>query len=159
MFRMTNENDTPDASSRARPARPTQDSTQSAQDAQPTRQPFFATLWKYCGVSLTQTFVELGAFALLSLALQSGVANGCAIVCSATYQFLMNRNLTFKSTSNFWRSVALFVCMWLFNFAFSTFMLATLPASFGLDPLLVKIITMGCQGVWGFLLSRYVIFR
>ncbi len=32
----------------------------------------------------------------------------------------MNRNVTFKSSSNFTRSVALFVLLWIWNFTFST---------------------------------------
>jgi len=32
-------------------------------------------------------------------------------VCSETYNFVMNRNVTFKSSSNFTRSVALFVLL------------------------------------------------
>lgn len=46
----------------------------------------------------------------------SQIANGIAVVCSATYNFVMNRNVTFKSSSNFTRSVALFVLLWIWNF-------------------------------------------
>lgn len=114
----------------------------------------------YGGVSLTQTFVEFGVFALLQwLGLASQVANGFAIAVSASYNFLMNRNVTFKASSSFGRSVALFVLLYLWNFAFSSAMLAWLPSSLGWDPTVVKLLTMGCQGVWGFLLCRNVIFR
>lgn len=120
------------------------------------------TLWqlvKYCSVSFTQTFVELGVFTLLRFFLAFTAANAMAVACSATYQFLMNRNLTFKSSSNFARSVVLFVLMWIWNFAFSTFATSTLSGNFGWDASLVKFMTMGCQAVWGFLLSKYVIFK
>lgn len=117
-----------------------------------------STLIKYCGVSLTQTFVELGLFALLSLAIPVGPANACAVVCSATYQFLMNRNVTFKSSSNFTRSVILFIALWVFNLAFSTSLVTFAPDLWGWSPFVAKIVAMVCQGVWGFLLSRYVIF-
>ena len=119
------------------------------------------TLWqlvKYCSVSFTQTFVELGTFTLLRIFLPFASANAIAVACSATYQFLMNRNLTFKSSSNFTRSVVLFVLMWVWNFAFSTFAINTL-SGMGWDASLVKFITMGCQATWGFLLSKYVIFK
>lgn len=114
----------------------------------------------YGGVSFTQTFVEFGAFALLqAVGLGAQMANGLAIVVSASYNFVMNRNVTFKASSNFARSVALFVLLYLWNFAFSAAMLAWLPGSFGWDPTVVKLFTMCCQGVWGFVLCRNVIFR
>ena len=72
-----------------------------------------AVLGKYVGVSATQTIVEYATFAILHLiGVPSQIANGIAVVCSATYNFVMNRNVTFKSSSNFTRSVALFVLLW-----------------------------------------------
>lgn len=73
-----------------------------------------AVLGKYVGVSATQTIVEYATFAILHLiGVPSQIANGIAVVCSATYNFVMNRNVTFKSSSNFTRSVALFVLLWI----------------------------------------------
>lgn len=103
--------------------------------------------------------MELGAFALFRTFLGFSTANVIAIVCSATYQFLMNRNLTFKSSSNIVRSAVLFILMWCWNLAFSTSMIALLSSNFGWDQNLVKFLTMGCQAIWGFLLSKYVIFK
>lgn len=61
-----------------------------------------AVLGKYVGVSATQTIVEYATFAILHLiGVPSQIANGIAVVCSATYNFVMNRNVTFKSSSNF----------------------------------------------------------
>ena len=72
-----------------------------------------AVLGKHVGVSATQTIVEYATFAILHLiGVPSQVSNGIAVVCSATYNFVMNRNVTFKSSSNFTRSVALFVLLW-----------------------------------------------
>lgn len=57
--------------------------------------------------------MEYATFAILHLiGVPSQIANGIAVVCSATYNFVMNRNVTFKSSSNFTRSVALFVLLW-----------------------------------------------
>ena len=115
---------------------------------------------KYFGVSFTQTFVELGVFAVLEgLGMDDQIANVFAIVCSATYGFTMNRNITFKSSSNFKRSVVLFILLWCWNLTFCNLCLTFLPGLWGWDPLVIKLITMACQGVWGFLLSRNVIFR
>ena len=56
-----------------------------------------AVLGKYVGVSATQTIVEYATFAILHLiGVPSQIANGIAVVCSATYNFVMNRNVTFK---------------------------------------------------------------
>ena len=72
-----------------------------------------AVLGKYMGVSATQTIVEYATFAILHLiGVPSQISNGIAVVCSATYNFVMNRNVTFKSSSNFARSMALFVLLW-----------------------------------------------
>lgn len=118
----------------------------------------FRQFVKYGGVSFAQTFVELGVFALLNLVLPFSAANFVAVVCSATFQYVMNRNLTFKSSSSYARSISLFVLLWIWNLAFSSFAIAELSA-IGWSPTLVKVITMACQGCWGFLLSKYVIFR
>ena len=42
----------------------------------------------YYGVSIVQTFVEFGVFALAQLALSTGVANGIAVACSGSFNFL-----------------------------------------------------------------------
>ena len=109
-------------------------------------------------MSFAQTFVELGVFALLNVFVGFSAANFVAVVCSATFQYVMNRNITFKSSSSYARSITLFVLLWVWNLAFSTFAITQL-AALGWSQTLVKLITMGCQGVWGFLLSKYVIFR
>lgn len=119
-----------------------------------------AQLSKYCGVSVTQTFVEFGVFFLLqAIGMPSKAANACSIVCSGSYNFIMNRNITFKASSNFARSVVLFVLLYCWNFLFCNIMLSVLPPILGWSATGVKLFTMCCQGVWGFLLCRYVIFK
>lgn len=126
----------------------------------PTRRNFFPQLTKYFGVSFTQTFVELGVFATLhGLGVPSRIANVFAIVCSASYNYVMNRNITFKASSNFKRSVVLFVLLYCWNLFFSNMCLTFLPLYLGWNATLVKLLTMCCQGCWGFLLCRHVIFR
>jgi len=89
-------------------------------------------------VSATQTIVEFGSFTLLHvLSVPSAIANGVAIVLSASYNFLMNRNVTFKSSSNFGRSMALFMLLWVWNYLFGSIMLAWLPSAFGWNAVLV----------------------
>ena len=119
-----------------------------------------AVLGKYMGVSATQTIVEYATFAILHLiGVPSQISNGIAVVCSATYNFVMNRNVTFKSSSNFARSMALFVLLWIWNFTFSTLLIGWMPGATGLSPYVVKFIAMACQFGWGYPLCKYVIFR
>lgn len=113
----------------------------------------------YYGVSIVQTFVEFGVFALAHLALPTGVANGIAVACSGSFNFLMNRNITFKASSNFWRSVVLFIALYVWNFLFGTWFIGWAAASFGCAEMVGKFATMAMQGIWGFCLCKWVIFR
>ena len=114
----------------------------------------------YYGVSAVQTVVEFAVFAITqALGLATGVANGIAVACSGTFNFLMNRNVTFKASSNFMRSVILFVLLYLWNFAFGTWFIGATYAVFGLSQTIGKFITMAMQGVWGFCLCKWVIFK
>ena len=117
-------------------------------------------LVSYFGVSATQTLVEFGTFTVLHLlSLPNPVPSVASIAVSGTYNFVMNRNLTFKSTSNLSRSIILFILLYIWNFVFLQLMLGVLPSAFGWDPVGVKFFTMMCQGIWGYLLSKFVIFR
>lgn len=71
----------------------------------------------------------------------------------------MNRNVTFKSSSNFTRSVILFITLWAWNYLFGSTMLTWLPQNLGWNAILVKFLTMGCQFAWGYPLRKHVIFR
>lgn len=113
----------------------------------------------YYGVSILQTFVEFGVFAIAQLVLSTTVANGIAVVCSGTFNFLMNRNITFKASSNFWRSVVMFVALYVWNFLFGTWFIGWSAAVFGCPEMLGKFITMAMQGIWGFCLCKWVIFK
>lgn len=117
-------------------------------------------LFSYGGVSAMQTFVEFGVFAVLQLAgLPFRLANAVAVFCSGSFNYVMNRNVTFKSSSNYARSIAMFVAMYCWNLLFSNLMMAWIPGLLGWPTMAVKIVTMGMQAVWGFLLCRYVIFK
>lgn len=125
-----------------------------------TQTPRRRTLLPYLMVSATQTLVEFGSFTLLHLlTVPSTIANAVAIVLSASYNFLMNRNVTFKSSSNFTRSVILFITLWVWNYLFGSTMLTWLPQNLGWNAIFVKFLTMGCQFAWGYPLCKHVIFR
>ena len=105
----------------------------------------------YYGVSILQTFVEFGVFALAQFVLSTSIANGIAVACSGTFNFLMNRNITFKASSNFWRSVFMFVALYIWNFLFGTWFIAWTAAVFGRPEMLGKVHHHGYAGYLGFL--------
>ena len=92
----------------------------------------------YYGVSIAQTVVEFGVFALAQLALPTGVANGIAVACSGSFNF---------------------VALYLWNFLFGTWFIAWAAATFGCPEAIGKFITMAMQGIWGFCLCKWVIFK
>ena len=121
---------------------------------------FLRQAMTYYGVSVAQTFVEFGVFAVMQLlGLATGTANGIAVACSGSFNFLMNRNITFKASSNFWRSVVLFILLYLWNFLFGTWFISATASAFGLPQTVGKFITMAMQGVGGFWLCKWVIFK
>lgn len=121
---------------------------------------FLRQVFMYYGVSIVQTFVEFGVFALMkAFGLAVGVSNGIAVVCSGSFNFLMNRNITFRASSNFWRSVALFVLLYVWNFLFGTWFIDATSAALGWPQVTGKLITMVMQGIWGFCLCKWVIFK
>lgn len=127
------------------------------QEAKPN---FIRQVMTYGGVSIAQTFVEFGVFAFMQLfGLATSVANAIAIAVSGSFNFLMNRNVTFKASSNFLRSVVLFVLLYLWNYAFGTWFITTVASVFGVPQMVGKAITMGLQGIWGFCLCKWVIFK
>lgn len=121
---------------------------------------FLRQAFTYYGVSIAQTFIEFGVFAIMqAIGLATGIANGIAVACSGTFNFLMNRNVTFKASTNFWRSVALFVALYVWNFLFGTWFIGATSAAFGLPQAIGKFITMAMQSIWGFCLCKWVIFK
>ena len=110
----------------------------------------------YFMVSFSQTFVEFGAFALLQLLhFAEPIPSAGSIVVSGSWNYMLNRNITFKSTANYTRSIFLFILLYVWNFIYLNLMLHILPW----NPMLIKLFTMACQGVWGFLLCKFVIFK
>ncbi len=112
--------------------------------------------FSYFMVSFSQTFVEFGAFALLQLlAFPAPIPSAGSIIVSGSWNYMLNRNITFKSTANYARSITLFILLYCWNFVFLNLMLNLLPW----DPMLIKLFTMACQGVWGFLACKFIIFK
>ncbi len=116
---------------------------------------------KYLLVGGSSALIELVVFqALLTLSpIGVGPSNVIALVCSTTYNFLMNRNFTFKSASNPARSLVLYLLLFAFNTTLTTTVLSILVDHWGWNSILSKLLTMACVTLWNFVLYRKVVFR
>ena len=115
---------------------------------------------KYLGVGAGTALLELALFWLLSspLHLDVAIANVIAVVVATVTNFLLNRSVTFASTSNPARSAVLYALLFAFNTAFSTITISYF-ASLGAPAIVVKVITMACIVCWNFVLYRKVVFK
>lgn len=115
---------------------------------------------KYLVVGGSSAVIELVLFQLLSaaFAIPLAAANVTAVVVSTVFNFLVNRNVTFKSTSNPLRSLVLYLLLFALNTTFSTAVISLLAAQ-GVYPLVAKVCTMACIVLWNFVLYKKVIFK
>lgn len=103
--------------------------------------------------------LELGLFQVLFelLKLPLAVSNVSATVVATAVNFLLNRNVTFKSTSNPVRSLVLYIVLFGANMAISTLMIGVL-VGLGIPSAVAKLIMQACVVVWNFVLYRKIIF-
>ncbi len=115
---------------------------------------------KYVAVGGSTALLELVLFRLLFWVTGGNVAisNVSAVVVATACNFLLNRSVTFKSTSNPVRSGVLYILLLVFNTTFSTFAIGWMVNA-GLVPSLAKAITQGCVVVWNYFLYRNVVFK
>jgi putative flippase GtrA len=116
--------------------------------------------FRYLIVGGTSALIELALFSLIYY-LSKGLtipANIIAVCVATSFNFLVNRNFTFKSTSNFWRSAILYLLLFGLNLAFTT-VFTTILINYGAFPLLAKLTTMACVTMWNFFLYNKVVFR
>ena len=115
---------------------------------------------KYLMVGGSSAVIELVLFQLLSavFAIPLAAANVTAVVVSTVFNFLVNRNVTFKSTSNPLRSLVLYLLLFALNTTFSTVVISFLAAQ-GVYPLVAKVCTMACIVLWNFVLYKKIIFK
>ena len=113
----------------------------------------------YVLVGLSSAAVELGVFQLCYelLHLDLAIANPISAVVSMIFNFLLNRNVTFKSSSNPLRSAILFLLLWFFNLFVTTNVIGLLIGA-GLHSAVAKVLTQGMVVCWNFFLYRKVIF-
>lgn len=109
-----------------------------------------------------------GSSALLELAIFQGLyslaglavapSNIVAVVVATVYNFLMNRSVTFKSTSNPLRSLVLYLLLFAANLAFSTWAIGAL-IGLGVPSAIAKIMTQAAIATWNFFIYKAVVFR
>ena len=117
-------------------------------------------VFAYLATGVGTALFELVLFWCLSdlLGLAVSVANICAVVAATALNFIVNRSVTFNSTSNLVRSAVLYVLLFLFNLAFSTYVITALTG-LGANPVITKAATQVLIAIWNFLLYRNVVFR
>lgn len=116
-------------------------------------------LW-YLFIGGASALIELVIFQLLYSLFHVGVApaNIIAVVVATVFNFLMNRNVTFKSTSNPVRSFILYLLLFVANLAFSTWAIAVM-IGIGVHSAIAKLITQVAIATWNFFIYRVFIFR
>lgn len=102
--------------------------------------------------------IDIGLFqALYSFGIHPIPANVTSLLISTVFNFLMNRNVTFKSTANPARSLILYLLLLAFNICFSSTAI-NLMIGYGIHSLIAKLIALVCTTSWNFVLYRKVVF-
>ena len=116
-------------------------------------------LW-YLFIGGASALIEFVLFQVLYSLFDVGVApaNIIAVVVATVFNFLMNRNVTFKSTSNPVRSLVLYLLLFAANLALSTWAIAAM-IGVGVHSAVAKIITQVAIATWNFFIYRKFIFR
>lgn len=116
---------------------------------------------KYLLVGGSSTVIEVVVFQLLLSLTPAGVApsNIIALVVSTGFNFALNRNFTFRSSTNPFRSLVLYLILFAFNTLFTTVLLSILIDDLGWKAVLAKLLGIACTTLWNFVLYRTVIFK
>lgn len=102
--------------------------------------------------------IDIGLFqALYSFGIAVALANAVSLSISTVFNFLMNRNITFKSAANPMRSAIAYLLLLVFNMLFSSLAI-TILIDIGLHSLPAKLAALACTTSWNFVLYRKVVF-
>lgn len=100
---------------------------------------------------LFQTFYSV-------LAVDVSLSNIFAVLIATAYNFLVNRTVAFKSSSNLARSIVLYTLLFLVNLTITTVAI-TAMVNVGVNSILAKILMQACVVCWNFVLYRKVVFK
>lgn len=114
----------------------------------------------YLLVGGTSALGELVIFqtAYAVLHLPPYLANIVALIAANIYTFLLNRNVTFSSTSKPVRSLALYLCLLLFNTVITSILITLFVETLGINSVIAKLSTQVMTTLWNFFIYRKVIF-
>ena len=114
----------------------------------------------YVAIGIASALIELLLFQGLYYFSPLGIipSNVIAVLLATVFNFTLNRNVTFKSTTNTFRSLLLYTLLFIFNLCFSSLAIQAL-VNLGWHSAIAKILTQGCIVLWNFFLYRNVIFR
>lgn len=104
--------------------------------------------------------LELGLFQLLYelIGLPLEPSNVLATIVATATNFLLNRSVTFKSSSSPVRSAILYCLLFAFNTTVSTLAIGFM-VRFGLPSAIAKVLMQGAVVVWNFFIYRKIIFK
>jgi putative flippase GtrA len=106
--------------------------------------------------ALIELLLFLGCYEFMHIAI--AYSNVIALVSSTVVNFSLNRQWSFKSSSNLVGSMVKYGILFIFNLGFSTVVVIWL-VGFGLPSVFAKAMTMACVVCWNFVLYRKVIFK
>ena len=99
---------------------------------------------RYLFIGGSTAIFELSLYTILRslVHLSVSLSNVTAVVVATILNFLLNRNLAFKGSSNFTRSLILYIILFSFNTTFSTYAIIFM-VKLGIVDTLAKLATMG----------------
>lgn len=114
----------------------------------------------YIFAGASAALLELGLFQLLYavFGVNVSVSNVIAVLIATAYNFVVNRNLTFSSTSNPARAAVKYCVLFAVNLCITTAAI-TWMVGIGVHSALAKIIMQCCVVVWNFFIYRNWVFK
>lgn len=115
---------------------------------------------KYLLVGGFTAFIELLLYVFLRnvVYLNLTLSNITAVVIATAINFLINKEWSFKSSSNLFRSLILYLILFSFNAIFSTLAI-TFMVNLKILDIVAKFVTMCIITIWNFIIYRKLIFR
>lgn len=116
--------------------------------------------FKYIFIGASTALIELLLFAFFRRILYVNIklSNILAVITATVLNFSINKGWTFKSSNRLYRSLLLYIILFVFNTSFSTFTIAFL-AQHGVLDICGKLITMILITAWNFVIYRKIIFK
>ncbi|MDP4178851.1 MAG: GtrA family protein [Bacillota bacterium] len=115
---------------------------------------------KYILVGGSTAAVELLLYTLFRriLGINLNLSNISAVIIATLLNFIINRGWSFKSSSNFIRSLILYIILFCLNTTFSTNAISFM-VKYGMIDIVAKVITMCMITAWNFVLYRKIVFK